>query len=97
MDKNEEIFYIRVRMRKEWTPVFLAFLKQMERYGNLGHSEIIGFMSDGDGEFRPKFEVSINGSSTTGLRSFTPLFNVTPAQYRRLKDDGEPIKYFDLG
>jgi len=45
MNKNEESFYIRVRMRKEWTP----------------------------------------------------LFNTVPAQYRRLKDDGEPIKYFDLG
>lgn len=91
MDKNEESFYIRVKMRKEWTPVFLAFLKQMERYGNLGHSEIIGFMSDGDGAFRPKFEVLMNG------KSWTPLFNSVPAQYRRLKDDGEPITYFDLG
>lgn len=60
-------------------------------YGNLGHSEIIGFMSDGDGAFRPKFEVSMTGES------WTPLFNSVPVQYRRLKDDGEPIKYFDLG
>ena len=52
---------------------------------------IIGFMSDGDGAFRPKFEVLMNG------KSWTPLFNSVPAQYRRLKDDGEPITYFDLG
>ena len=33
----------------------------METNGIIGHSELLGFYSDGDGSFRPKFK--INGKS----------------------------------
>jgi hypothetical protein len=58
--KDEECdeFTIKVRMKKRWTPHFLAMLHTMEYYGNLGCSRMLTIFSDGDGDFRPNFEWS---------------------------------------
>lgn len=55
MDEVE--FTIKCKMPMRWVPYFAQFLYRLERNGNHGHSEIVGFMSDGDGDFRPKFEM----------------------------------------
>lgn len=49
-------FEIKVRMKKRWIPHFLALLHTMQSYGGLGCSRLLSFYSDGDGDFRPKFE-----------------------------------------
>lgn len=45
-------------MRKRWIPSFLGMLKYMEQLGDLGASRVAAFYSDGDGDFRPKFEAN---------------------------------------
>lgn len=59
MEELEQEFTIKCKMRKRWIPHFYAMLKQMERYGSLGSSRNIIFFSDGDGDFRPKFDADI--------------------------------------
>ena len=57
MAKKE--FSIRVSMEERWVPYFQSFLKYMEGMGDLGHSALVGFYADGDGDFHPKFEFEI--------------------------------------
>lgn len=54
MEKN---FTLECKMEERWIPYFLAFLEDMQAYGYMGHSEILGFYADGDGDFRPKFTI----------------------------------------
>ena len=49
-------FKIEVDMPDRWVPHFLGMLKYMEQLGSLGSSRHVGFFSDGDGDFRPKFQ-----------------------------------------
>lgn len=44
-------------IKERWLDPFLNFLNQCEYYGNIGHSELLGFYVDGDGEFRPHFTI----------------------------------------
>lgn len=52
-------FNIEVLMQNRWIPWFCKFLEEMEYCGNIGHSSLLGFYSDGDGDFRPKFNIGI--------------------------------------
>ena len=56
-DKNIE-FTIKANMSKRWVNEFCSLLKYMEYCGNIGHSSLVGFYADGDGDFRPKFEIN---------------------------------------
>ena len=56
-------FTITVTMKNRWIPHFLAMLEYMQQLGGLGSSRMISFYSDGDGNFRPKFEWSDKLSS----------------------------------
>lgn len=49
-------FNISVEMEERWADDFCSMLKWMESCGNIGHSSVVAFYSDGDGDFRPKFE-----------------------------------------
>ena len=49
-------FTIECEMEERWKDYFLSFLKTMECFGQMGHSELLGFYSDGDGDFKPKFD-----------------------------------------
>lgn len=51
-------FSIDVQMPEEWIDPFLSMLKEMEDNGKAGRSRLIAFFSDGDGNFRPKFQFS---------------------------------------
>lgn len=55
----EKEFTIKVKMKDRWIPHFLGMLKYMQTLGNIGSSRTISFFSDGDGDFRPKFEWDI--------------------------------------
>ncbi len=49
-------------MRERWVPHFMSMLKYMEQLGGLGGSREVGIYSDGDGDFRPKFNFSIDAA-----------------------------------
>lgn len=56
----ETEFIIKCKMEDRWVPYFISMLKRMERDGYIGHSELVAFYSDGDGDFRPEFSPDIN-------------------------------------
>lgn len=56
MKYTDKIFTITCTMNERWVSHFLGMLKSMQRLGSLGGSRWVRFYSDGDGDFRPKFE-----------------------------------------
>lgn len=62
----KKTFNIKVTMEERWIDDFCSMLKWMESCGNLGHSSVVAFYSDGDGDFRPKFEIDICFAKTKG-------------------------------
>lgn len=54
---SEKTFNIKVTMEERWIPHFCSMLKRMEHNGKIGHSEYVGLYSDGDGDFRPIFNI----------------------------------------
>lgn len=64
MKKNLKIT---VEIEERWVPYFCSFLKKMEYNGNIGHSALLGFYSDGDGDFRPKFKINKNYEKVDSL------------------------------
>lgn len=66
-DMNKQVqFNIKVTMNERWVDEFCSMLKWMESCGNLGHSSVVGFYADGDGDFRPKFEIHHDYKQTKG-------------------------------
>ena len=59
-------FNIKVIMNKRWVDDFCSMLNWMQSCGNLGYSSIVGFYADGDGDFRPKFEIDYKYNKTKG-------------------------------
>lgn len=55
-------------MQERWIPHFLSMLKNMERLGNIGASRTVAIFADGDGDFRPKFNVSIEYDEVPPVR-----------------------------
>jgi hypothetical protein len=53
-------FTIEVEMEEAWVNDFCSMLSQMEYLGNIGSSRTVGIYSDGDGNFRPKFNFNID-------------------------------------
>lgn len=53
-------FSIDVKLEERWIPYFCSFLKKLEDNSNAGHSSIIGFYADGDGDFRAKFKPRVD-------------------------------------
>jgi hypothetical protein len=62
----KKTFNIEVTMEERWVDYFCSFLKYMESCGNMGHSALVGFYSDGDGDFRPKFDFDIEYNKILG-------------------------------
>ena len=59
-------FTIDCEMPERWVNDFCSFLRQLECNGNIGHSSLIGFYADGDGDFRPKFSINVDYTETDG-------------------------------
>ena len=60
-------FTIDCEIPDRWVNDFCSFLRQLEYKGNIGHSSLIGFYADGDGDFRPKFTISTDWERTEGI------------------------------
>ena len=52
-------FTINVQMQERWIPHFMSMLEYMQICGSAGMSREVAIYSDGDGDFRPKFEADI--------------------------------------
>lgn len=59
-------FNIKVTMEERWINDFCSMLHWMQSCGKIGHSSITGFYVDGDGDFRPKFEIDREYDRTKG-------------------------------
>jgi hypothetical protein len=62
-------FTIECEIPERWVNQFCSFLKHLERNGNLGHSALVGFYADGDGDFRPKFNIKTEFEKTGGFKT----------------------------
>lgn len=49
---------IKMKATKHFLPEFIAMLKTMEYNGKIGHSAWVACYADGDGSFRPTFEIT---------------------------------------
>lgn len=63
-------FVVECEMPERWVNEFCAMLKTMELYGTLGHSETVGIYSDGDGDFRPKFNIHTYFEKTNHVKKY---------------------------
>ena len=61
-------FVIECEVPERWVNDFCTMLKTMEYYGNIGHSEVVGLYSDGDGDFRPNFKINTDFEKTEYLK-----------------------------
>ena len=66
---SEVTFNVKVTMNERWVDDFCSFLKCMEMYGRVGHSGLVGFHADGDGDFRPEFEIDRRHEPKAGLKT----------------------------
>lgn len=68
MGNNDNVtFTVKVTMKKKWVNIFCSMLKWMESCGKIGHSSTVGFYSDGDGDFRPEFEIDTEFEKVEGI------------------------------
>ena len=59
-------FSIKVTMNERWVNDFCSMLRWMESCGKIGHSSVVAFYSDGDGDFRPTFDIDREYEKTEG-------------------------------
>ena len=67
VERQDVTFTIKVSMPGRWVDDFISFLKYMEWCGNVGHSGLVGFYADGDGDFRPKFQITGEYTQKPGI------------------------------
>lgn len=65
-------FNIEVTMEERWIDDFCSMLEYMRYCGSIGHSAIIGFYADGDGDFRPKFKIDTEFNKKSGKQNVLP-------------------------
>lgn len=66
-------FNIEVTMNERWVDSFCSMLNYMQKCGSWGHSCNIGFCSDGDGDFRPKFKIDTEFNLIEGRNEVNKL------------------------
>lgn len=64
----EKTFTITCTMEERWIDHFMSMLNYMQYCGHIGRSRIIGFYSDGDGDFRPEFVSDIEYNNVDGRK-----------------------------
>ena len=63
----DKTFTIKVTMNERWIDDFCSMLHWMQSCGNLGHSSLVGFYADGDGDFRPQLEQNTKRRKEYGM------------------------------
>lgn len=97
--EDEYYFSVKVVMKKRWVPYFLSFLYELQCNGNLGHSEMVGLYSDGDGDFRPRFAVDDPELDWSHFKDSELCKDPRYAEYVRSSKDccTHDMTYFDAG
>lgn len=70
MKTDDITFTVTCTMKKRWLNHFFSMLKYMEQLGNMGSSRQVAIYSDGDGDFRPKFDFSIECEQVEPVKNF---------------------------
>jgi len=68
-------FTIEVEMNDRWVPHFLGMLSYMQTLGSIGSSRHVTIYSDGDGDFRPKFNWSKDLPEPVEADESEPVFD----------------------
>lgn len=67
-------FTIDCEIPERWVNDFCAMLKTMEYFGGIGHSGVVGIYADGDGDFRPRFNIqTVYDENMTPLDKHKPM------------------------
>ena len=66
-------FVIECEIPERWVNDFCTTLATMEYFGNIGHSGVVGIYADGDGDFRPIFDIKTEFDKTCSLEKFKPM------------------------
>lgn len=67
IERQDVTFNVKVTMPGRWVDDFCSFLRTLQAYGIVGHSGLVGFFADGDGDFRPKFEIDREHNPKAGV------------------------------
>lgn len=100
---KEVEFTIKCQMRTRWIPYFVSMLQTMENYGRAGHSAVVGLYSDGDGDFRPHFELHgvkafVNADDVNRTYDITKELGMEDLYYpEHMITRNESVDYFDAG
>ena len=68
-------FTIECEVPERWVNDFCAMLEDMQYFGEQGHSRVVGIYADGDGDFRPRFNIKTDYDSVwaTKPEKFSPM------------------------
>lgn len=78
-------------------------LQTMENYGRVGHSAVVGLFADGDGDFRPSFELHgikgiVNADDENRSYDITKDLTMKDLYYpERMITKARAVDYFDAG
>ena len=76
-DSDRITFSIECTMNVRWTKQFLGMLKQMEYLGSVGSSRNVTIFADGDGDYRPKFKLTMDEAISREMNVAEPLHTDT--------------------
>lgn len=51
MTKDAIDLQLKIRISKRWVPAFIGFINKLQRNSDIGHSSVVAFYADGDGDF----------------------------------------------
>lgn len=88
MNENKKTFTITCTMEERWADDFLSFLKYLEFCGKLGHSGLVGFFADGNGDFHPEFNTDVTWTKQNGYSPTIANKDYSPKIPERIFDAG---------
>lgn len=65
-------FTIECEIPERWVNDFCTMLMTMQSFGRAGRSDVVGIYADGDGDFRPTFNINTPFEETAPLNYYTP-------------------------
>lgn len=96
----EKRFSIDCIMEERWIPYFLSMLSEMQSCGAIGHSEMLSFYADGDGDFRPRFftteQTKLIEPQMLNIAIHHPELNQN-GEHCPAYDEEKRIRFYDAG
>lgn len=85
-DKRYEEFYssnsdevieigLKFKINPRWYKQFIGFLQELESDSTMGHSALVGFFADGDGDFRFRWKFSDDGEFKSATEKANAYFD----------------------